>query len=84
VREGSSTDNHSEPGAYADALPFPPWIADERDGTLFRNLPAARFKCPLNPFEGGADTDASAFAPDLHAPFHSSTDTDERQHDHER
>jgi hypothetical protein len=64
----------SEPGAWADALQF----------VLFRVEPYEPQQCVFDPAKGGADTDASAFAPDLHAPFHSSTDTDERQHDHER
>lgn len=76
-------DTDSEPGAYADALRFPPWIADERDGTIFRNLPAMRFKSGLDPVEGGADSDASAFVPDLLSPFHNPSDSPEVQSDHD-
>lgn len=40
---------------WAEALLFPPWIADERDGTIFRNLPAIRFKQALDASEGRPD-----------------------------
>lgn len=45
-------DTASEPGSYADALRFPPWIADDRDGCLFRNLPAMAFKRRFDAGEG--------------------------------
>lgn len=43
-------DTASEPGSYADLLRFPPWIADERDGTIFRNW------TPLGAQGGGLTT----------------------------
>lgn len=56
-------DDRSEPGSWADALRFVPFIADERDGTIFRNWrPTAPLKSALHLFEGGADRNASAFA----------------------
>lgn len=59
---GNIIDNDSEPGSWADALRFPPFISDERDGTSYRNIPAMRFEQPLDPAEGGGDA-VPAFTP---------------------
>lgn len=86
----------SDPGAWADALRFPPYVEDSgRDGPdILSEL--ARVRCifqlrsiaavigvspdmaaqlALNPLEGGADSDASAFVPDSLS-THANGDTD--------
>lgn len=52
---GAIIDTASEPGSYADALRFVPWIED-RDGTCWRNLPSVAFKQSLDPVEGNTNT----------------------------
>lgn len=69
-----------EGSTWSDFTLFPPWIADDRDGCAFRNLPA-RFQHPLDPVEGGGKPDACRVTRDVLS-LHSSTDTDERQDDH--
>lgn len=38
MRGGAFIDDGEVPGAWADAISRPPWIADERDGTVFRHI----------------------------------------------
>lgn len=66
-REGDIIDTESEPGAYADALRFPPWIEDG-DGVAFNQA----FQ---NARGGLANRDALA-APLLNVPFHNLGDSD--------
>lgn len=73
-------DAASDPGAYADALRFPPFISDECDGTSFRNLPAMAFKRLLD--AGERSGDAALFAPVLPC-LHATPTNQEGQHDHE-